>query len=303
MNGNTIAKAVIPVAGYGTRLLPATKSQPKEMLPVVDRPAVQYVVEEAVASGIESILFVTGRGKRAIEDYFDYSIELEGELEQKGKKDLLHEIREIGNMVQIFYVRQKIQRGLGDAIYQAKRFVNGTSFAVLLADDIIDADVPVLSRMKEAYQENLGVILAVTRIPREEISQWGVIQGKKIGERLYEVEDLVEKPEPEEAPSDLAIVGRYILTPSIFESIARTTPGKGGEIQLTDAIRSLRGSERIYAYEFAGTYYGVGDKIGYLKANIAFALKREDLGKELREFLEKLREEGLHEDGVKKWRR
>ena len=286
-----IIKAVIPVAGYGTRLLPVTKSQPKEMLPVVDKPAVQYVVKEAIDSGIESVLFVTGRGKRAIEDYFDYAVELELELENKGKLDLLREVRDIGNMVNIFYVRQKVQRGLGDAVYQAKSFINNSSFAVLLADDIIDSDVPVLDQMISLYRRKPGIILAVTRIPRDEISQWGVIQGTRIESGIYQVEDLIEKPDPEEAPSDLAIIGRYILTPSIFESIEKVSPGKGGEIQLTDSMRNLLQQEKIYAYEFQGRYFGVGDKIGFLKANIAFALKRKDIGEELKGFLRQIIEE------------
>ena len=233
------------------------------MLPIVDKPAVQYVVREAIDSGVESILFVTGRGKRAIEDYFDYAVELELELENKGKFDLLQEVRDIGEMIRIFYVRQKLQRGLGDAIYQAKRFINDAPFAVLLADDIIDTTDPVLRQMIDLYRKRPGIILAVTRIPREEISQWGVIQGMEVGEGTFEVEDLIEKPDPDEAPSDLAIVGRYILTPSIFEAIDKVSPGKGGEIQLTDSIRSLLNKEKIYAYEFQGTYYGVGDKVDF----------------------------------------
>jgi len=291
MKERPISKAVIPVAGYGTRLLPVTKSQPKEMLPIVDKPAVQYVVREAIDSGVESILFVTGRGKRAIEDYFDYAVELELELENKGKFDLLQEVRDIGEMIRIFYVRQKLQRGLGDAIYQAKRFINDAPFAVLLADDIIDTTDPVLRQMIDLYRKRPGIILAVTRIPREEISQWGVIQGMEVGEGTFEVEDLIEKPDPDEAPSDLAIVGRYILTPSIFEAIDKVSPGKGGEIQLTDSIRSLLNKEKIYAYEFQGTYYGVGDKVGFLKANVAFALKRKDIGEELKGFLKQIIEE------------
>lgn len=291
MKERLISKAVIPVAGYGTRLLPVTKSQPKEMLPIVDKPAVQYVVREAIDSGIESLLFVTGRGKRAIEDYFDYAVELELELENKGKFDLLQEVRDIGDMIRIFYVRQKLQRGLGDAVYQAKRFINETPFAVLLADDIIDSTNPVLRQMIDLYRERPGIILAVTRIPREEISQWGVIQGVEIGKRTFQVEDLIEKPDPDEAPSDLAIIGRYILTPSIFEAIEKVSPGKGGEIQLTDSIRRLVKKEEIYAYEFQGMHYGVGDKIGFLKANVAYALKRKDIGRELREFLKQILDE------------
>ena len=291
MKEKTISKAVIPVAGFGTRLLPVTKSQPKEMLPIVDKPAAQYVVKEAIDSGVESILFVTGRGKRAIEDYFDYAVELELELENKGKYELLQEVRDIGDMVRIFYVRQKLQRGLGDAIYQAKRFINDSPFAVLLADDIIDSSDPVLRQMIDLYRKRPGIILAVTRIPQEEISQWGVIKGKEIGKGTFKVEDMVEKPDPGEAPSDLAIIGRYILTPSIFEAIEKVSPGKGGEIQLTDSIRSLLNKEKIYAYEFQGTYYGVGDKVGFLKANVAFALKRKDIGEELKGFLKQIIEE------------
>jgi UTP--glucose-1-phosphate uridylyltransferase len=291
MKEKPISKAVIPVAGYGTRLLPVTKSQPKEMLPIVDKPAVQYVVREAIDSGVESILFVTGRGKRAIEDYFDYAVELELELENKGKFDLLQEVRDIGDMIRIFYVRQKLQKGLGDAVYQAKRFINDSPFAVLLADDIIDSTDPVLRQMIDLYRKRPGIILAVTRIPQEEISQWGVIKGKEIGKGTFKVEDMIEKPDPGEAPSDLAIIGRYILTPSIFEAIEKVSPGKGGEIQLTDSIRSLINKEEIYAYEFQGTYYGVGDKVGFLKANVAFALKRKDIGEELKGFLKQIIEE------------
>lgn len=291
MKEKTISKAVVPVAGFGTRLLPVTKSQPKEMLPIVDKPAVQYVVREAIDSGVESILFVTGRGKRAIEDYFDYAVELELELENKGKLDLLQEVRDIGDMIRIFYVRQKLQKGLGDAVYQAKRFINDSPFAVLLADDIIDSTDPVLRQMIDLYRKRPGIILAVTRIPQEEISQWGVIKGKEIGKGTFKVEDMIEKPDPGEAPSDLAIIGRYILTPSIFEAIEKVSPGKGGEIQLTDSIRSLLKKEEIYAYEFQGTYYGVGDKIGFLKANVAYALKRKDIGDELKGFLKQIIEE------------
>jgi UTP--glucose-1-phosphate uridylyltransferase len=291
MKEKPISKAVIPVAGYGTRLLPVTKSQPKEMLPIVDKPAVQYVVREAIDSGVESILFVTGRGKRAIEDYFDYAVELELELENKGKFDLLQEVRDIGDMIRIFYVRQKLQKGLGDAVYQAKRFINDSPFAVLLADDIIDSTDPVLRQMIDLYRKRPGIILAVTRIPQEEISQWGVIKGKEIGKGTFKVEDMIEKPDPGEAPSDLAIIGRYILTPSIFEAVEKVSPGKGGEIQLTDSIRSLLKKEEIYAYEFQGTYYGVGDKIGFLKANVAYALKRKDIGDELKGFLKQIIEE------------
>jgi UTP--glucose-1-phosphate uridylyltransferase len=288
-----ISKAVLPVAGLGVRLLPATKTQPKEMLPIVDRPAVQYVVEEAVASGIENLLFVTGRGKRAIEDYFDFAVELEQELKNRGKEHLLEEIRGIGNSAHVFYVRQKSPRGLGDAVWQAKAFVGGEPFAVLLPDDIIVSDTPCLAQMLRLFSDRPGVYVALIEVPREEVAQWGIVRGKEIAPRLYAIEDLVEKPEPEEAPSTLAVVGRYILSPSIFDALAQTPPGKGGEIQLTDAIRGLLGKEPVYGYRFVGEYFGVGSKIGYLKANVAFALRREDLAPEFRAFLRDLVERGL----------
>lgn len=288
-----VKKAVIPVAGLGTRLLPATKTQPKEMLPIVDKPAVQYVVEEAITSGIESILFVTGRGKRAIEDYFDYSVELEQELENRGKEELLDEIKKVGNLVPVYYVRQKSPRGLGDAVYQAREFVGEEPFALILADDIFVTPSPLLGEIMELYRQKPAIYLTVTPVPPQDVSSWGVIKGEKVGEALYRVEDLVEKPEKDKAPSSLAIVGRYVLTPSIFEAIECTPPGKGGEIQLTDAIRALLGREEVYALELRGKHFGVGDKVGYLKANIAFALEREDIGEEIKTFLrEILQEEG-----------
>ncbi len=285
---NKIKKAVIPVAGFGTRLLPATKTQPKEMLPIVDKPAVQYVVEEAVHSGIEDILLVTGRNKRAIEDYFDYAVELERELESKGKTELLNVVRNVSEMVSIYYVRQKIAKGLGDAIYHAKGFISDEPFGVLLADDIIDAEIPVLKQMINVYEEHPGIILAVMEVPIQDTKLYGIVEGKKIGDRLYEVKDLVEKPDPMEAPSNIAIVGRYILTPSIFESLENTAPGKNGEVQITDAIRNLAYKEKIYAYKFEGVRFDVGEKLGYLKANIAFALKRKEIGLQLKEYLKEI---------------
>ena len=286
-----IKKAVIPVAGFGTRLLPATKSQPKEMLPIVDKPAVQYVVEEAIKSGAENILFITGRGKRSIEDYFDYAVELEKELEDKGKTDLLDEVRNISEMAKFFYVRQKIARGLGDAIYHARGFIDDEYFSVLLADDIIDSEIPCLKQMIDVFRNYRGMILAVMEVPRDKTNIYGIVNGKKISDRVYEVSDLIEKPEPEEALSNIAVIGRYILNANIFNAIEETKPGKGGEIQITDAIKSLIGREKIFAYEFKGMRYDVGEKIGFLKANIAYALKREDLGSELKEYLKKIVEE------------
>ena len=286
-----IKKAVIPVAGFGTRLLPATKSQPKEMLPIVDKPAVQYVVEEAIKSGAENILFITGRGKRAIEDYFDYAVELEKELEDKGKTDLLDEVRNISEMAKFFYVRQKIARGLGDAINHARGFIDDEYFSVLLADDIIDSEIPCLKQMINVFRNYRGMILAVMEVPRDKTNIYGIVNGKKISDRVYEVSDLIEKPEPEEALSNIAVIGRYILNANIFNAIEETKPGKGGEIQITDAIKSLIGREKVFAYEFKGIRYDVGEKIGFLKANIAYALKREDLGSELKEYLKKIVEE------------
>lgn len=286
-----IKKAVIPVAGFGTRLLPATKAQPKEMLPVVDKPAVQYVVEEAVNSGIEELLLVTGRNKRAIEDYFDYAIELERELEEKGKTDLLNVVRNVSEMVSIYYVRQKVANGLGDAIYHAKGFISDEPFGVLLADDIIDSSKPCLKQMINVYKSYPGIILAVMKVPIKDTNLYGIIKGNKIDDRLYEVEDLVEKPNPMEAPSNIAIVGRYILMPSIFESLENTKAGKNGEVQITDAIRNLLIKEKIYAYEFEGARFDVGEKLGYLKANVSFALKNKEFGKEFKKYLKDIVEE------------
>ena len=283
-----IRKAVVPVAGFGTRLLPATKAQPKEMLPIVDMPGVQYVVEEAVNSGIENLLLVTGRNKRAIEDYFDYTVELERELKNKGKTDLLNVVRNVSEMASIYYVRQKIAKGLGDAIYHAKGFISDEPFGVLLADDIIDSNIPVLEQMIDVFSDHPGIILAVMEVPIKDTKLYGIIEGKKIAERLYEVYDMVEKPEPMEAPSNIAIVGRYILTPSIFDSLESTPPGKNGEVQITDAIKNLLVKEKIYAYKFEGERFDVGDKLGYLKANIAFALKRKGLGDELKKYLKRI---------------
>jgi UTP--glucose-1-phosphate uridylyltransferase len=284
-----LTKAVIPVAGLGTRLLPLTKAQPKEMLPVVDKPAIQYVVEEAVAAGISSVLMVTGRGKRAIEDYFDYAIELEHELEVKGKKEELEQVRRISDLVQVFYVRQKLPRGLGDAILQAKAFVGGDPFAVLLADDIIDSAVPVLKQMEAVHRRFPGILVGVMQVTPGETASYGIIGGTQVAPGVWDVSRLVEKPSPKQAPSNLAIVGRYILPPTIFSALEHTIPGKGGEVQLTDALQVMLASEHVYAYEFQGTRYDVGDKLGLLKANVALALKRPELGRELQSFLDSTR--------------
>jgi UTP--glucose-1-phosphate uridylyltransferase len=280
-----VKKAVFPVAGLGTRFLPATKASPKEMLSLIDKPLVQYVVEEAVASGIEQILFVTGRGKRALEDHFDIAFELEALLYDKGKEAELTQVREIAEMVDIFYVRQKRALGLGHAILCAKDFVGNEPFAVLLGDDIIDSDRPCLGQLLEVYSKYRGCVLALEQVPQENIASYGCVKATRISEQVYEVTDLVEKPKPEEAPSDLAIIGRYVLTPEIFPILAQQAPGKGGEIQLTDAIRTLAGSQAIYGCRFAGVRHDCGDKLGFLKATVDLALKREEFNVEFAKYL------------------
>jgi len=280
-----VKKAVFPVAGLGTRFLPATKSTPKEMLPLIDKPLVQYVVEEAVAAGIEQILFVTGRSKRAIEDHFDISFELESLLYDKGKDAELSQIRDIAEMINIFYVRQKQALGLGHAILCAKEFVGNEPFAVLLGDDIIDSEKPCLGQLLDVYRKYRGTVLALEQVPLENISSYGCVKANIISDRVYEVVDMVEKPKREEAPSDLAIIGRYILTPDIFPILQKQEPGKGGEIQLTDAIRTLAKEEAIYGCRFEGIRHDCGDKLGFLKATVDMALKREEFHGEFELFL------------------
>ena len=280
-----VKKAVFPVAGLGTRFLPATKSSPKEMLALIDKPLVQYVVEEAVAAGIEQILFVTGRGKRAIEDHFDISFELESILREKGKNDIVKEVRDIAEMISIFYVRQKQALGLGHAILCAREFVGNEPFAVLLGDDIIDAEQPCLRQLLDVFRKYQGSVLALEQVPMENISAYGCVRANAISDRVYKVSDLVEKPKKEDAPSDLAIIGRYVLTPEIFPILEKQAPGKGGEIQLTDAILKLSEQQSIYGCRFEGNRYDCGDKLGFLKATIDMALKRDDLGKDLEKYL------------------
>jgi UTP--glucose-1-phosphate uridylyltransferase len=281
----TVRKAVFPVAGLGTRFLPATKASPKEMLSLIDKPLVQYVVEEAVASGIEQILFVTGRGKRAIEDHFDISFELESLLREKGKNDTLREVREIAEMIKIFYVRQKQALGLGHAILCAKEFVGDEPFAVLLGDDIIDAENPCLSQLIQVHRKYKGAVLALEQVPMDNISAYGCVKASTISENTCEIIDMVEKPKKEDAPSNLAIIGRYILTPEIFPILENQQPGKGGEIQLTDALHKLLGEQSIYGCRFEGTRYDCGDKLGFLKATVDMALKREELNGEFEKYL------------------
>ncbi len=284
-----ITKAVFPAAGLGTRFLPATKASPKEMMPLVDKPLIQYVVEEAVSSGIEEVVLITGRGKRAIEDHFDVAFELEEDLKAKGKHQLLSEVQRIANLVTFCYIRQKKALGLGHAVLTAKRVVGDEPFAVLLGDDIIDAEIPALKQMMDVFQRYPATILAIQRVPRAQIQQYGVIDAKKIEDGVYLVKDLVEKPSPLDAPSNLAIIGRYILTPGIFNALERTRPGKGSEIQLTDGLRLLMQKEPIYAFEFNGVRHDAGDKLGFLKATVEFGLKNREFGDEFRSYLKKLK--------------
>lgn len=284
----TVKKAIIPAAGLGTRFLPATKSQPKEMLPIVDKPTLQYIIEEAINSGIEEILIITGRNKKSIEDHFDKSVELELELEQKGKVEMLDMVRDISNMVNIHYIRQKEPKGLGHAIHCAKSFIGDEPFAVLLGDDIVDNETPCLKQLINAYDEYKTSILGVQEVAKEDTCKYGILDVKHIEDRVYKVKDMVEKPSVEEAPSNVAILGRYIITPAIFDILENQEPGKGGEIQLTDALKTLGKQEAIYAYNFEGRRYDVGDKLGFLEATIDFALKRENLKDDLISYMEEV---------------
>ena len=281
----SVKKAIIPAAGLGTRFLPATKAQAKEMLPIVDKPTLQYIIEEAIESGIEEILIVTGRNKKSIEDHFDRSVELELELEQKGKTAMLEMVQDISNMVNIHYIRQKEPKGLGHAIHCAKSFIGNEPFAVLLGDDIVDASTPCLKQMIDAYDEYKTTVLGVQEVAKENVDKYGILDVKHIEDRVYKVKDMVEKPTVEEAPSNIAILGRYIITPEIFNILENQAPGKGGEIQLTDALQTLATKEAIYAYNFEGRRYDVGDKLGFLEATVDFALKRPELRDEFIEFL------------------
>jgi UTP--glucose-1-phosphate uridylyltransferase len=287
-----VRKAVFPAAGLGTRFLPATKAQPKEMLPLVDKPIIQYGVEEALASGCDQIIIVTGRGKSAIEDHFDVSYELEKMLEERGKTDLLTIVRQISDMIHVAYVRQKEAMGLGHAVLMARELVGDEPFAVLLADDVIDAEVPCLRQMIDLYEQTGASVLATQVVEGPGISAYGVLDPKpsngNLGDRVYEVANLVEKPRPEQAPSKLAIVGRYVLTPAIFEMLDKTPLGSGGELQLTDGIRMLLQREKVYGYRFEGKRHDAGDKLGFLQATVELALKRQGLGEQFREYLKKL---------------
>ena len=283
-----IRKAVFPAAGLGTRFLPATKASPKEMLPLVDKPLIQYAVEEAVASGIESVIIVTGRGKTAIEDHFDISQELEDLLRERGKDTLFEEARAVSELARVSYVRQKQALGLGHAILQARDFVEGEPFAVMLADDVMDSEVPALRQLLDAYEEFDAPVVGTVRVAGEAISRFGVLDAEPVRPGVFRVKDMVEKPPFAEAPSDLAIIGRYVLTPDIFEEIERTRPGAGGEIQITDAMRSLLKKRPFYAVALEGRRHDAGDKLGFLIATVEFALKRPDLGPQFREYLRAL---------------
>ncbi|ACO33454.1 MULTISPECIES: UTP--glucose-1-phosphate uridylyltransferase GalU [Acidobacterium] len=285
-----VRKAVFPAAGFGTRFLPATKSIPKEMLPLVDKPIIQYGVEEAIAAGCDQIVIVTGRGKSAIEDHFDISYELENTLEKRGKKELLAVSRNVSNMVRLSYVRQKEAMGLGHAVLMARDLIGDEPFAVILPDDVIDAKVPCLKQMIDQYDKLQGSILATQVVEGPAISSYGVIDGTPLKDdpRVMEVKGLVEKPKMEEAPSKNAIIGRYVLTPKIFELLEKTPLGAGGELQLTDGIKGLLQSEKVYGYTFEGKRYDAGDKVGMLTATVDFALKRDDLGPKLREHIQSL---------------
>lgn len=272
-----IRKAVIPAAGLGTRFLPATKAVPKEMLPIVDKPTIQYIVEEAISSGIDDILIITGRNKSSIEDHFDRSVELEYNLSEHGKQELLAEVQKISSMINIHTVRQKDPKGLGHAVYCAKSFVGDEPFAVLLGDDVVDNPEPCLKQMMDVYDELNATILGVQEVAWENVNKYGIVSGQKKRDRLYTVSDLVEKPAVDKAPTNVAILGRYIITPEIFDILENTGSGVGGEIQLTDALRVLAQKQQMYAYIFEGRRYDVGSKIGFLEATVDFALKRDDL--------------------------
>ncbi|EKU71675.1 UTP--glucose-1-phosphate uridylyltransferase GalU [Selenomonas sp. F0473] len=288
-NRHPIRKAVIPAAGYGTRFLPATKATPKEMLPIVDKPTIQYIIEEALSSGIEDILIISGHGKRAIEDHFDSAPALEQELERKGKRELLDIVRETTD-VNVHYVRQKYMRGLGDAILCAKSFVGNESFAVLLGDDVVyHPQRSALRQLMDVYEKTGGSVLGCQVVPDEQVSSYGIVAGNITEDkRLMRVSDMVEKPSLEEAPSRMAVLGRYIIRPEIFDILSDTTPGKGGEIQLTDALKVLAQLEAVYAYDFEGKRYDLGDKLGFLQATVEFALRRPDLGASFRDYLKSL---------------
>lgn len=288
MKAKKVRKAIIPAAGLGTRFLPATKAQPKEMLPIVDKPTIQYIIEEAVASGIEDIIVVTGRNKRSIEDHFDRSIELELELSRSGKEETLQMVREISDMTNLHYIRQKEPRGLGHAILAASHFIGDEPFAVLLGDDVVVSKTPCLRQMLDIYDEYQTSILGVQTVAHDQVSKYGIVDGHQVDDRIYKVDDMVEKPEQDDAPTDVAVLGRYIITPQIFPLLETQDAGKGGEIQLTDALRRLAKEQPMYAYDFLGHRYDVGTKTGFIQANVEFALRDAALKDEMEQYLDAL---------------
>ncbi|MDG5786695.1 UTP--glucose-1-phosphate uridylyltransferase GalU [Evansella sp. AB-P1] len=290
-----VKKAIIPAAGLGTRFLPATKAQPKEMLPIVDKPTIQYIIEEAIESGIEEILVVTGRGKRAIEDHFDKSFELEETLEKKNKTKLLEEVQAISSMANIHYIRQKEAKGLGHAIWCARQFIGNEPFAVLLGDDIVQSDTPCLKQLIDVYERYHSSVIGVQAVPDEDVSKYGIVspKGAKIEDNVIHADTFVEKPALEDAPSNYAIMGRYVLRPEIFDILETLPPGAGNEIQLTDAIKVLNQSQVVLAYNFNGIRYDVGDKFGFIKATVDFALQREDLSNDVAQYIKDIYENGL----------
>lgn len=280
-----VRKAAFPAAGLGTRFLPVTKAQPKEMLPLVDKPLIQYGVEETLASGIDNIIIITGRGKNSIEDHFDVSFELEKILEQRGNLEMLKIVQQISDMINIYYVRQKEALGLGHALLMAREMIGNEPFACLLSDDIIDSEVPCLKQLLDVFYEKGHPVLAIEEVDPAEVSSYGIIAGKQIGENLYQIEDMVEKPAREEAPSNLAIIGRYVLTPDLFELLSIVSPDKKGEIQLTNGLKQLLKQRPVFGYKFRGVRYDAGNKLGFLKATVEIALKRDDLGAAFRNYL------------------
>ncbi|PTJ86122.1 UTP--glucose-1-phosphate uridylyltransferase [Staphylococcus simulans] len=283
-----IKKAVIPAAGLGTRFLPATKAMPKEMLPILDKPTIQYIVEEAYRAGIEDIIIVTGKHKRAIEDHFDNQVELENSLREKGKTDLLEKVQRSTHLANVFYVRQREQKGLGHAIWTARQFIGNEPFAVLLGDDIVESDTPAIKQLMDVYDETGKSVIGVQTVPEKETHRYGIVKPEKQNGRLYEVEKFVEKPAPGTAPSNLAIMGRYVLTPEIFDYLSTQDKGSGGEIQLTDAIERLNHDDEVFAYDFEGHRFDVGEKIGFVKTTIAYALKDDEMKEEIKSYIQSL---------------
>lgn len=283
-----ITKAVIPAAGFGTRFLPATKAVPKEMLPIIDKPTIQYIAEEAIASGITDLLIITSRGKEALVNHFDKAFELEAVLERDNKQEMLAAVREVSDKLNVHFVRQQEQKGLGHAVLYAKSFVGNEPFAVMLGDDVVDSEKPCIKQLMEQFEKCQATVLGVQKVGMEQVSKYGIVDCENIGDRLYKVNSMIEKPNPSEAPSDIAVLGRYVLTPGIFECLQRTPKGAGGEIQLTDAIVMLGQTEDIYAYDFEGKRYDIGNKQGFLQATVDFALKRADLKSDFSAYLKKI---------------